>query len=416
MRQTATTVARPYVALERAFAFAALVAACSATTAGCLARMGFGWQAMVLVTLLALLACAAVGVWAQDMMAQCQRGEMARIYAAALQGVRDRGVEDRAREPTRLEAFGLSLAALVDGVRVAVLGQDTLGRWATDMRTAIVARQRACEALAARMGEDAHVLAAAAAGSRQAEVDLRQSLGAVRGHAENAAAATGGLADDVEKLANAVRTVTAQSGRATEIASRMSEAAFTTQRRVAALAEGTTGLIRCVDQVQSVLHRAEMLALNASIEAARVGEDGRGFAVVAAEVKILAQAGTHALETMLESVRGLQNEVSEITVRVQGISEVVQTQHEFGHALSHAAMLQSDAVSLVLQRVSVAHGEMKTLNAEMDNFRMPDTRLGAGLAAEQAVERLPGYAEAMAQILRGLPDFGKATGADTEVR
>jgi hypothetical protein len=47
---------------------------------------------------------------------------------------------------------------------------------------------------------------------------------------------------------------------------------------------------------------------------------------------------------------------------------------------------------------------------------MPDTRLGAGLAAEQAVERLPGYAEAMAQILRGLPDFGKATGADTEVR
>ena len=180
MRPTATAAAHPYVALERAFAFAGLVAACGAAGAGCLAHLGYGWQAMVIVTFMSLLVCSVAGIWAQDMVAQFQRGEMARVYATALQGKRDRALERRAGHPTRLETLGLSVALLVDQVRAAALGRDTLSSWVTNTRAIIRGRLRDSEEWAARIGEDAQVLASAASASRLAEADLAGRMTLVR--------------------------------------------------------------------------------------------------------------------------------------------------------------------------------------------------------------------------------------------
>jgi hypothetical protein len=394
MRPTATT-AHPYIALERAFAFAGLVAAASAATAGCLARLGFGWQAMVTVTMLSLLVCAGAGMWAQDMVARFQRGELARIYATAMQGVRDRAVEQRASQPTRLETLGVAVAALAESARTRMLGRDALNRWVTDTRSALATRTHESAALAARLREDAHTLAEAASGSHRAEADMSTRMGVLRGRAESASVATGELADDVASLTAAVRAVTTQSQRASEIAIQLSETAFNTQRRVAVLADSATALLSASDEVHGLLARAESLADSAACAAEPL----------AAGVKALAATGTTTLEGMMGTLRAVEAEVAAIVARVQSVADAVEAQHQFGHALAHAASLQADAVGRLLQRSGIAHTETQLLFAELDGFRMPDTRLGAGAAAEKAVERLPGYAEAMAHILSGLPDF-----------
>lgn len=58
--------------------------------------------------------------------------------------------------------------------------------------------------------------------------------------------------------------------------------------RMDSLGAETHGIANLVDVINGVSDQTALLALNASIEAARAGDHGRGFSVVATEVRNLA--------------------------------------------------------------------------------------------------------------------------------
>ncbi|ETP71821.1 methyl-accepting chemotaxis protein [Lachnospiraceae bacterium JC7] len=87
------------------------------------------------------------------------------------------------------------------------------------------------------------------------------------------------------------------------------------------LSEGlsqTVGLVKEVitstNNLKDIQKRQKIVAINASIEAARVGQAGRGFAVVAEEVKKLSDASSDATGKIERVVNKIQNIVSTLSI------------------------------------------------------------------------------------------------------
>ena len=91
-----------------------------------------------------------------------------------------------------------------------------------------------------------------------------------------------------------------------------------TDARINALSEAATRIGNVVKLITDIAEQTNLLALNATIEAARAGEAGRGFAVVASEVKTLATQTAKATEDISEQIAEMQAATREFVQRDQG--------------------------------------------------------------------------------------------------
>ena len=84
---------------------------------------------------------------------------------------------------------------------------------------------------------------------------------------------------------------------------------------------------RVTDAISRITGQVNLLAINATIEAARAGDAGRGFAVVAQEVKKLALETATATQHIDSSVRALTGEANSMLARVEGGVEKARAAH-----------------------------------------------------------------------------------------
>lgn len=80
-----------------------------------------------------------------------------------------------------------------------------------------------------------------------------------------------------------------------------------TLREILTLNSYSDEIVSLIDIINSISKETNMLSLNASIEAARAGQEGKGFAVVAMEIGKLAQATKEAsskIEKVIQILRG----------------------------------------------------------------------------------------------------------------
>ncbi len=170
------------------------------------------------------------------------------------------------------------------------------------------------------------------------------------------------LAAEIESVAAASEELTATAseiGRRSRDASTVAATAAKEAQRTTQVIGGLAELSRTIGGVLRLIHQVaeqtNLLALNATIEAARAGEAGRGFAVVADEVKNLAKQTSRSTEEIGGHIQAIQSATTEAVQAIARISQTIETINTSASEISSSVEQQAIAtreISASMQRAS----------------------------------------------------------------
>ncbi len=97
------------------------------------------------------------------------------------------------------------------------------------------------------------------------------------------------------------------------------------------LSSKTSNINAMLNVIKNIGSDTNLLALNASIEAARAGDEGRGFAVVAREVRNLSDKSLESVNEISKIIDEINNSVSKTHSAMENIMEKVEMGNDIAH-------------------------------------------------------------------------------------
>jgi methyl-accepting chemotaxis protein len=265
-----------------------------------------------------------------------------------------------------------------------------------EIDAAIESFRNSVEAILVRVQNGAVMLKSTAAElSASSNAVSQQTDDAVR--ASNSAAANVGTAATATfELENSISEINRQLGKAADVARSAAAEAQITNSEIGGLAQAAQKIGDVVKLIHRIAEQTNLLALNATIEAARAGEAGRGFAVVASEVKSLAVQTAKATQEISAQILGVQGSTNSAVAAIKEITGRMQEIDKYTSAVVASVGQQGAATGEISNNVESAAQETKVVSSILEvvagsiikTNSSADVVLTSSLAVEEAVADL----------------------------
>jgi len=182
------------------------------------------------------------------------------------------------------------------------------------------------------------------------------------------------------ELSSSVDEIGQQINNATDVSRKAVGNAKSAQTQVTELVASAQKIGEVINLISDIAEQTNLLALNATIEAARAGEAGKGFAVVASEVKTLATQtakATHEIGQQIEDMQtvtnGTADEIEKISSTIRGVDDVIT-------AIAGAMEEQSVTIQEINRNIQFASDGAQEINDTADQVN--EAANGTGDCAE----------------------------------
>ncbi|MGC9668778.1 methyl-accepting chemotaxis protein [Planosporangium sp. 12N6] len=209
------------------------------------------------------------------------------------------------------------------------------------------------------------------------------------------------VASGSEEMGSSIGEISHNANEAVTVAAQAVDVAASTTGTMSKLGESSARIADVVKVITSIAEQTNLLALNATIEAARAGEAGKGFAVVASEVKDLAQETARATEDISRRVHTIQTDTAGAVEAIDEISAIIGRINDYQLTIASAVEEQSATTGEITRSVAEAATGSSEIASNIAGVAAAASTTTEGVAESQrAAEELARMSSDLQQVVR----------------
>ncbi|CAM2066773.1 HAMP domain-containing protein [Sulfidibacter corallicola] len=207
---------------------------------------------------------------------------------------------------------------------------------------------------------------------------------------------TNTIAVALEEMSATINEVTKNTEHAANVSKTAADKAKVTQNLMNQLGESAESVGRVVQVIDEIAEKTNLLALNASIEAARAGDAGKGFNVVANEVKDLSKQTAEAIQNIVEQINKMQQNTQTSISAIEEITNIINELNSVNLTIAGAVEEQSVTTNEVSQTTAEAASSLEEVSRNVTDV-------------SQAAQDISGNSSSMANLIHDISDSAKVT-------